>query len=56
MRTEMTRILIPMPGELIEAVEDWRFENRIGSRAEAIRQLLIAALKQPPAKKQAKRT
>ena len=34
------------PSEL-EAVDDWRFERRIGSRAEAIRQLIARGLTVP---------
>lgn len=32
---------------LLEAVEDWRFARRIGSRAEAIRQLIARGLTVP---------
>lgn len=35
--------VILTPGEL-EAVDDWRFGRRIGSRAEAVRQLLALGL------------
>ena len=38
------RIITPMPKALLEAVEDYRFSNRIGSRSEAIRRLLDQAL------------
>jgi len=34
------RILTPMPRSLVVDVDDYRFGNRLPSRAEAIRQLL----------------
>jgi metal-responsive CopG/Arc/MetJ family transcriptional regulator len=34
------RIIVPMSRELVEAIDDFRFANRISSRAEAIRMLL----------------
>jgi metal-responsive CopG/Arc/MetJ family transcriptional regulator len=39
-----SRIAIPMPQSLIDRIDDWRFENRIASRAEAVRTLLETAL------------
>jgi metal-responsive CopG/Arc/MetJ family transcriptional regulator len=55
------RVILPMPRELLQAVDDFRFDNRIDSRAEAIRQLLRrgldAAAKEAPApKREAKRS
>ncbi len=38
------RVITPMPAELLQAVDDYRFENRLPSRAEAIRALLRAGL------------
>ncbi|MGY4620906.1 metal-responsive CopG/Arc/MetJ family transcriptional regulator [Bradyrhizobium sp. USDA 4472] len=38
------RIIIPMAESLVEAVDDFRFANRMPSRAEAIRHLLLAGL------------
>ncbi|MEY9465819.1 hypothetical protein ABH973_006232 [Bradyrhizobium ottawaense] len=38
------RIIIPMAETLVEAVDDFRFANRMPSRAEAIRYLLMAGL------------
>lgn len=35
------RTLISLSADLLDAVEDWRFRNRIASRAEAIRRLLL---------------
>jgi metal-responsive CopG/Arc/MetJ family transcriptional regulator len=38
------RVILPMPRELLQAVDDFRFDNRFDSRAEAIRQLLQLGL------------
>jgi metal-responsive CopG/Arc/MetJ family transcriptional regulator len=38
------RIIIPMPPSLVKAIDDYRYEHRIPSRAEAIRFLLERAL------------
>jgi len=40
----MARKLVSMPRELAQAVEDYRFANRIKSEAEAIRILLEAGV------------
>jgi len=40
-----------MPQEMINAVDDFRFENRFHSRAEAIRWLIEWALKKNPKSK-----
>jgi len=42
--TTVTRVIIPMPDELLNRVDDWRFASRSPSRAAAIRQLLEIAL------------
>lgn len=39
------RIITPMPKSLVAAIDDYRFANRIPSRAEAIRSLAKAALR-----------
>lgn len=39
-----TRKIVSLPDDLAKAIEDFRFEERIGTEAEAIRQLLIAGL------------
>lgn len=39
------RVIVPMPPRLIKEIEDFRWANRIPSRAEAIRQLIKAGLK-----------
>lgn len=40
----ITRIIIPTPATLLRQIDDYRFENRIPSRAAAIRRLLETAL------------
>ena len=39
------KILITLSEEIIESVDDYRYNNRIPSRSEAIRKLLKEALK-----------
>jgi metal-responsive CopG/Arc/MetJ family transcriptional regulator len=39
------RIIVPMPPKLIREIDDFRWANRIPSRAEAIRQLIRRGLK-----------
>jgi metal-responsive CopG/Arc/MetJ family transcriptional regulator len=39
------RIITPMSKTLVAAIDDFRFEQRIASRAEAIRRLIEAGLK-----------
>lgn len=47
------RKLVSLPRELVQAIEDFRYRNRIPSEAEAMRRLLhlglTAAAKAPPA-------
>lgn len=38
------RCMISLPAELAEAINDYRFSNRIGSHSEAVRQLIIKGL------------
>ena len=38
------RIIVPMPSELLEAVDDYRYRERVPSRADAIRRLLRVGL------------
>lgn len=38
------RIITPMPPSLLKAVDDYRFSNRLASRSEAIRQLILLGL------------
>ena len=39
-----TRKIVSMPAALAKAIEDFRFEKRISTEAEAIRQLIEAGL------------
>jgi metal-responsive CopG/Arc/MetJ family transcriptional regulator len=41
---DSSRILIDVPRELLRAIEDYRYTQRIPSRAEAIRQLIERGL------------
>lgn len=45
MPTEKPRILIALEDYLLTRIDDYRFENRINSRSEAIRLLIEAGLK-----------
>ena len=45
MPTEKPKILIVLEDELIKRIDDFRYENRIPNRSEAIRRLLDEALK-----------
>ena len=45
MPTMKHKVLITMDDELLERVDDFRFDNRINSRSEAIRRLINEALK-----------
>jgi metal-responsive CopG/Arc/MetJ family transcriptional regulator len=40
----LERIIIPMDSSLLESIDDYRFTNRMRSRAEAIRALIRSAL------------
>ena len=45
MATEKPKILLILDDDLLRRVEDYRFENRVNSRAEAIRRLIEEGLK-----------
>lgn len=48
------RVITPMPRSLVKAIEDYRYEARIPSRAEAIRRLIelgLQAAQQQPAER-----
>jgi len=45
MASKNPKILMTLTRDLIDKVDDYRYENRIPSRSEAIRRLLIEALK-----------
>jgi metal-responsive CopG/Arc/MetJ family transcriptional regulator len=40
-----TRKIVSLPAQLAKAIEDFRFDERISTEAEAIRRLLEAGLK-----------
>ncbi len=44
MPTDKPKILLTIDKDLLEKVEDFRFENRINTRSEAIRRLLKEGL------------
>jgi metal-responsive CopG/Arc/MetJ family transcriptional regulator len=48
------RIITPMSKSLVQAIDDFRFGNRVASRAEAIRQLIERGLRAAKAEKPAK--
>ena len=45
MTTDKPRILLTVDKDLLERIEDFRFDNRIAARTEAIRRLIDEALK-----------
>lgn len=45
------RVVVLLSDEMLKALDEWRWENRIPSRGEAIRQLVEKGLKEPPEKK-----
>ena len=51
MPTEKPKIIFVADDDLLERLDDFRFENRINSRSEAIRRLLKEALKKYEKKK-----
>ncbi len=44
------RVITPIPPDLLQAVEEFRYTNRLPSRAEAIRRLLEVGVGQEQAK------
>jgi len=48
MPTKRPQILLTLSEELLKKIEDFRFDNRIGSRSEAVRQLIEKGLKEKP--------
>ena len=38
------RVITPMPKALVAAIDDFRFSNRVASRAEAVRRLIELGL------------
>jgi hypothetical protein len=45
MPTDKPKIILVMENDLITRIDDYRFENRINSRSEAIRRLIEEGLK-----------
>ncbi len=45
MPSEKPKILFVLPEDLLRRIDDFRFDNRINSRAEAVRQLIEEGLK-----------
>lgn len=45
MPTEKPKVLITLDDDLLERIEDFRYGNRIPSRAEAVRKLIEEGLK-----------
>ena len=45
MATDKPRILLTVEKDFLERIDDFRFENRIQSRSEAIRRLIDESLK-----------
>ena len=45
MPSDKPKILFVMDKELMERIDDYRFNNRVNSRSEAVRQLIETGLK-----------
>ncbi len=54
MPTEKPKIILVMEEILLTRIDDYRFENRVNSRSEAIRQLIEAGLEASAKKTKAK--
>ena len=52
MPTKKPQILLTLDEDLFERIEDFRYGNRIPTRSEAMRRLLVEALKKYEKKKQ----
>lgn len=55
MPSNKPKMLFVLEQELIDRIDDYRFDNRINSRAEAIRRLIEAGLKAESSKPKAKK-
>ena len=51
MPTKKPQILLTLDDDLLERIEDFRYGNRIPTRSEAMRRLLVEALKKYEKKK-----
>lgn len=47
-KTELTKILIRFPEDLLEEIETYRFENRVTNRTQAILDLIKKGLEKEP--------
>jgi len=57
MPTDKPKILMTLEEDLLTRIDDYRFENRINSRSEAIRRLIEEGLKaSDPAKQKTEKT
>jgi len=45
MATKKPQVLLTVDDELLERIDDFRYENRIPSRSEAVRRLILESLK-----------
>ncbi|MBC2732833.1 MAG: hypothetical protein HF981_00560 [Desulfobacteraceae bacterium] len=52
MATKKPQVLLTLDDELLARIEDYRYENRIPARSEAMRRLLVDALDNYNKKKQ----
>jgi Ribbon-helix-helix protein, copG family len=48
------RVVVLLSDEMLKALDEWRWKNRISSRGEAIRQLVEKGLEKPPKEKSQK--
>ena len=55
MPSNKPKILFVMEKDLFERIEDFRFNNRIASRSDAVRQLIDAGLKASDKKSKSKK-
>jgi metal-responsive CopG/Arc/MetJ family transcriptional regulator len=55
MPTDKPKILITLEDKLLTRIDDYRFENRVNTRSEAIRRLLEEALRKYESKSQSKK-
>jgi metal-responsive CopG/Arc/MetJ family transcriptional regulator len=56
MSTDKPKIIFAMEEDLLKRIDDYRFENRINSRSEAIRRLIEEGLKKCSAEHPQKKT
>jgi len=55
MPTDKPKIIFAMAEDLLKRIDDYRFENRINSRSEAIRRLIEEGLKKHGAEYQSEK-